>query len=89
MRIFTLLLLVLAPLQMSAAVPPCASPKNALETANWDQFRSVPSGTVTVFTTLFRWQGLDQVFPTSVATEQHWKAFLPWGVPTTVAAAHP
>ena len=69
---------------MSAAAFPCQSPKDALETASWDQFRPVPSGTVTFFSTPFGWQGLDQVFPASVATEQRWKTFLPWGVPTTV-----
>ena len=77
-------LLALAATLLRAEALPCAAPKDALSSPGWVSVRSVPVGTVSFFTTPSGWQGLNQVYASSVATEQRWRALLPWGAATTV-----
>lgn len=68
----------------TAAVSPCKAPNTALASSSWKELLPAPAGTVAEFSTPFGWQGLDQAYPSSIRMEHRWRAFLPWGVATTV-----
>jgi hypothetical protein len=62
----------------------CASPREALDTAGWKDAAPVQVGVVAQFSTPFGWQGLNQIYPTSIVIEHRWRTLLPWGTSETV-----
>jgi hypothetical protein len=76
--------LAVAPQYGKAAVTPCPVPKEALSSEAWGGIRAVPAGVIAAVSTPFGWQGLNQIYPSSIVSEHRWRRFLPLGIPTTV-----